>query len=157
MGLMLIFGVGLAGVAVALAVRGIALSRTRAAETVGKIGAYGFARKEQESQANTDTTGPLDRMAGRFGALFGDRFSPEQEGEMRMQLMAAGLYRLQPRKFLGYRIICALAVPAVVLWLLSTAGLPRGLIIVGALLSFVAGWQLPLTVVKRRAQRRSDQ
>lgn len=153
MTIFLLTGVILAGAAVALAARALVLSRTRAVETLDKIDSYGFARKTEE-----EPEGALHEALGGVAALFGAAVarasSKVDEADIRRQLMSAGLYRTNPRDFLGYRVISVISVPLVCAWLLASSHLPRIVVVVGLILAVVVGWRAPMTLLSLRANRR---
>jgi tight adherence protein C len=68
--------------------------------------------------------------------------------------MSAGMYRTQPRKFLGYRVISAVVAPAVWFWVAGTVGYPTPIAVLGLLLAFPVGWLAPMRFVRRRADKR---
>ncbi|HKH32052.1 MAG TPA: type II secretion system F family protein [Gaiellaceae bacterium] len=155
--IVVVSAVMLMGAALVLVARAVVLPRMRTAETLGQIDAYGFegAREGEGDAPGAPTTGPIDRLAGRVGGLAG-RFGGFREASLRRELVAAGLYSLAPRKFLGYRVLCAISVPAAWLWTASAAGYAGPLAVLGIPCAAVAGWVAPMTIVRRRARRRSD-
>ena len=153
----LLGGLLLAGVAVTLATRALAMPRARAAETLGQIDAYGFAGRKAESAKSGGSLQPaLDRLAYALGGTIAKRLGGLREEKLRAELMAAGMYGTTPRKFLGYRILCALGVPAVWLWSASAAGYPGALTALGVIFALAVGWVAPMTLVRKRAQRRFE-
>ena len=153
----LVGGLFLAGAAVALATRAVAMPRVRAAEMLGQIDAYGFAVRQLEPRSRGTLQTALDDMANAIGGLVASRFGGLREAKLRSELMAAGIYGTTPRKFLGYRILCAVCVPAVWLWSASTAGYPGALTVLGFLCTLPVGWLTPITIIRKRAQRRLEQ
>jgi len=147
----------LAGTSVALALRALALPRLRASETVGHIEAYGYASRKGDDAAPRPVRGMLDGVANLVGGLMASRLGGLREAQLRNELMAAGLYTLAPRKFLGYRILCAVCVPAAVIWLAATAGTGGAFVVFGGLFAVLAGWVTPMTIVRNRARRRLEQ
>jgi tight adherence protein C len=153
----LLGGLFLAGAAVTLATRALAMPKVRAAETLGQIDAYGFTGRKAESEARDGTLQPaLDRLAYALGGMIAKRFGGLREAKLRAELMAAGMYGTTPRKFLGYRLLCAFSVPVVWLWSASTAGYPAVLTGLGLAFALAVGWVAPMTVVRKRAQRRFE-
>jgi tight adherence protein C len=152
--LLLLMGLALAGASVALVARGAIMPRLRASETLGRIGSYGFTSKQEEESRPSAARTALDGVATSVGSLAG-RFAGFREASLRRSLVAAGMYGLAPRKFLGYRILCALSVPAAWIWLASTAAYPPLIAVTGTLLAVVMGWTAPMTIVRRRARDRS--
>src|SRR6266540_6302084 len=154
----MLVGLFLAGTAVALATRALAMPRARAAETLGRIDDYGFATSEKAEPRRGRTLQPaLDRLADTLGGVIAKRFGGLREAKLRAELMAAGMYGTSPRKFLGYRILCVVSVPAVWLWSASAAGYPGALTVLGFLCTLPVGWLTPITIIRKRAQRRLEQ
>ena len=143
---MLIFVVGLflTGIAVALLLRAAFLPRLNMAETIETIDGYGYAAHQPEQSSGGGVRAGLDDLAGLVGSLVGKRLGSIREEQLRRELMAAGIYTMPPGRFLGYRIISLLAVPATWIWVVVTIGVP-GLIGVLGL------------VVRNRARRRLEQ
>ena len=153
----LLGGLLLAGAAVTLATRALAMPRARAAETLGQIDAYGFTGRKTESAKSGGTLQPaLDRLAYALGGTIAKRLGGLREEKLRAELVAAGMYGTTPRKFLGYRILCAVGVPAVWLWSASAAGYPGALTGLGLIFALAVGWVAPMTLVRKRAQRRFE-
>jgi len=145
-----------AGASVALIARAVAMPRVRASETITQIGAYGYAARA-EDLASGAVRGTLDDIAGFVGGLVAGKLGGVKEAELRNELMAAGLYAATPRKFLGYRILCTICVPATWVWLATAADFPAFLALAGGVFSVVAGWVAPMTAVRNRARRRLAQ
>jgi tight adherence protein C len=153
----LLGGLLLAGAAVTLATRAFAMPRVRAAETLGQIDAYGFSGRKPDSPKGGGTLQPaLDRLAYALGGTIAKRLGGLREAKLRAELMAAGMYGTTPRKFLGYRILCAVGVPAVWLWSASAAGYPGALTGLGLIFALAVGWVAPMTIVRKRAERRFE-
>jgi tight adherence protein C len=156
--LTLILGLALVVVAVMLVARGLSLSRVRTTETLGQIPAYGFTHPTADPvQTTRPVSGTLDGIAGAIGSALARRFGSMQEATVRSELMAAGIYSLSPRKFVGYRVLSLVCVP--VAWLsvsVSMAASPL-LTAVGLVFAVWAGWVAPLTIVRNRARRRLDE
>jgi tight adherence protein C len=153
--LLVLIGLTLAGVSVALVARAALMSRLRASETLGQISSYGFVSRQKDSARASATRTALDGVAASVGGLAG-RFGGLREAALRRELVAAGLYGLAPRKFLGYRILCAIAAPALWIWLASAGNYSAFVLLVGTLVGLVLGWTAPMTFVRRRARGRSE-
>jgi tight adherence protein C len=154
--LLLLTGLTLAGASVALMARGAIMPRLRASETLGRIDSYGFTSKQPDDVGPSAARNALDGVATSLGGIAG-RFAGFREASLRRSLVAAGIYGLTPRKFLGYRILCAVTAPAAWLWLASTAGYSGLFAVAGAAFALVAGWTAPMTIVRRRARDRSQE
>ncbi len=152
----LIIGLGLTVVAVTLVLRALNMSRVRSAETVETIEAYGFTGRTETVLVKSGkharaTVDDYITKLGDFVARHVDALSSERA---RKELVAAGFYSLSPRKFIGYRVISAIGVPALCAWILALSSLPIWLIVVAAGLSVFAGWKIPVLIVHDRARRR---
>jgi tight adherence protein C len=152
--LILLIGLALTGAAVALMGRALVMPRLRAAETLGQIDAYGFSAAQAVDQPRTPLLAGLDGVASFVGGLVARHFSGLREAELKRKLMAAGLYRTAPRKFLGYQILCALCFPLTWIWTASSTGYPQAITAMGLILAFPIGWLAPLRIVRRRMDRR---
>ena len=146
----------LAGLAVALALRAVAMPRMRTADTVETIGAYGYAGHGAAGETGTGVRGLLDDVANLVGGLVARRFGGVREAELRNELMAAGLYRMPPRRFLGYRILCTVCVPAAWTWVAVTSAMPAFMTALGTIAALLMGWVAPMTIVRKRARRRLE-
>jgi tight adherence protein C len=155
--LVLVGALVLAGISVALVGRAVAMPRMRTAEAIGRIDGYGYSSRSAESVPGGSLRGALDDLANLVGGVVARRFGGLREAELRNELMAAGLYATSPRMFLGYRMLCAICVPAACLWLALTSSLPGFLVVMGTLMASLAGWTAPMTVVRNRSRRRLEQ
>ena len=76
---------------------------------------------------------------------------------IKRDLIAAGMYSVTPGRFLGYRVLCAIACPLLWIWLGATVGVkPVQLILVAGIIGFL-GWWLPARIIQRRAKQRLDE
>jgi tight adherence protein C len=147
----------LAGLSVALALRTLAMPRMRAAETVETIGAYGYSGHPADDEGGAGVRGLLDDVANLVGGLVARRFGGVREAGLRNELMAAGLYHMPPRRFLGYRILCTVCVPAAWTWVAVTSAMPALMALFGTVAALLMGWVAPMTIVRKRARRRLGQ
>jgi tight adherence protein C len=153
--IVLLLGLGLAGASAVLVARAAVMPRLRAAESVGRIGSYGFGAKPEDGGSSAARTA-ADGVASLLGGAAG-RFGGFREASLRRELVAAGIYGLSPRKFLGYRVICGVSMPLAWLWLASTGGYSPALAAAGIPIGLLMGWTAPMTIVRRRARRRYDE
>jgi tight adherence protein C len=154
--IVLLLGLALAGTSAVLVARAAVMPRLRASESVGRIASYGFA----SNQARERRQGPARNAVDGIASLVGDaagRFSGFGEAPLRRELVAAGIYGLAPRKFLGYRILCALSLPGLWLWLTSAGGYSGALVALGVPVAVLMGWTAPMSIVRRRSRRRFEQ
>jgi tight adherence protein C len=152
--LLLIIGLTLLIVAVILGVRALNFARVRSATTVQNIDLYGFTGRTESVLLDSGAGTGADDVVTRIGDVVATRFKGIDSDSIRRELVGAGLYTVTPRKFAGYRAISVVAVPALVLWALATAGLPTVVAILAAVLGIVIGWRAPLWIVQSRAKRR---
>jgi tight adherence protein C len=141
------------GVCALAVVRAAGARRVRTSQRLADIDVYGFSQDGGVSRSGV----PHDRAAGglsglveAIGQMVSTRFGSVREDELRTQLLAAGMYRTSPRVLLGYRVVAAVMLPAVVLAIASVSVLSVML----ALLVSVLGWMTPLVIVRRRARFR---
>ena len=155
--LVLLGALFLAGLAVALVARAVAMPRMRTEQAIGLIDGYGYAGAVGEAESGSGVKGALDHVANTVGGFAARRFGGLREAALRNELMAAGLYATSPRMFLGYRVLCAICVPAAWIWLALTMQLQPLLTAVGLIMAVLAGWTTPMTIVRNRSRRRLEQ
>jgi tight adherence protein C len=130
-------------------------SRARTLQRVADIETYGAVSATAlvgASGSGGHAAGGLSEVAGQIGGVVARRFGGVREADLRAELMAAGLYNVSPRTLLGYRVLAATMLPALVLLLGS--GSAVALLLAFAMVAL--GWMLPLTLVRRRARLRID-
>jgi tight adherence protein C len=152
----LLIGALLAGGAIALVARVVTMSRMRTADTLERIGGYGFAGRSADGSGERPVGTAVGEIAALMGNIVGGWFGKGREAQTRAQLMAAGLYNIPPRKFMGYRVLCAVSMPAVWVWTASASGTGGFLTAVGVLVAIFAGWSAPMVLVRNRARRRFE-
>jgi tight adherence protein C len=162
--LILLFGLLLIGAAVTLLIRAIVMPRLRSGETVAVIESYSFTAADGEvASPERDLSPPslaLRRWFGALAAVVGklvsERISEEKYEETRKRLVAAGYHTTSAAQFLGYRALAAILLP--IFWLLVTArhGSPL-IVIAGMMLMLLAGWTLPVTILRRRGEQRTQE
>jgi tight adherence protein C len=152
--ILLIIGLGLTAAAVFLVLRAANFGRMRSAARVDAIDLYGFTGRTESVLVDSGSAAPVDDPVTKLGGFVAERFGTFDSDKVRRELVGAGLYTVTPRKFAGYRAISVIAVPAVAVWALLTAGLPIIIVLVAGVLSVVAGWRAPLWIVQSRARRR---
>lgn len=153
--ILLLFGIALTGLAVALAVRALALGGIRRRNTLASIGSYGFAGTviSTEPPARHGPRAALDALATALGTVAVRRFASQREQDVRKLLRGAGLYHVRPETFVGYRLLATGGIP--LLWLLLSLG--SGLSVQRVAIIFfigMLGWVLPSFVIKRRGTKR---
>jgi tight adherence protein C len=151
MELLVVMSALLVGGAVALAGRAAVFGRIRSASRLAELAPYGFG---PESSVGVDE--PETRVGGvvrRVGDLTAERINAPEDDDLRRELMSAGMYRTSPRTLLGYRVLAALVLPILLLYVASGHVSPALAILLAAA-ALAGGWMLPLTYVRRRAHVR---
>jgi tight adherence protein C len=156
--LLLLVGVILTALCVALLGRAVALPRLRAISRIGQIDAYGFsASADGGPPAPQAVTGALNQLAKSLGSFFSGRMKGLSEADSRRELMAAGMYRTAPVTLVGYRVISAMGLLSIGLWLAASSELPAPVLPLIVLIMLGVGWLGPVTIVRRRARSRLEQ
>src|SRR5687767_15612404 len=124
--------------------RATVMPRLRASESLGRIGSYGFGSKQAQDSGPGSARTAADGVATLVGGAAG-RFGGFREASLRRELVAAGIYGLAPRKFLGYRILSAFSLPVTWLWLASTGGYSAKLAVLVTPVALLIGWMAPMT------------
>ena len=147
----------LVGAATALLVRAAAMSRADITRALTQIKAYGFrAERAVERPPARPLSTQLDGLAAMLGGFFAKRFENFREDDLRAQLQSAGMYTTSPRKFIGYRVLLTILLPAVWLWLVSTGAFSGFQSVVGFAFAFTVGWLGPMILVRRRSRLRLE-
>jgi tight adherence protein C len=155
--IILLIGVLLLGVAAALGIRALSAPRVAAAERLTQIGDYGFGRAEPEPKVERATLGDaVDHTATRLGDWAASHLGSFREEDIRKQLIAAGMYRVSPTTFLGYRVISTILFPLFFIWFVSIGGVGASLGIFLVALSLGVGWVLPMTYLRQRVNKRHE-
>src|SRR5712691_7673895 len=122
--LLLIIGIVLTGFSVSMLIRVTVWGgmREASAGVPKQVEPYGFARRTQEEETTDGVRGKLDDVATKLGAAVGARSTGSSEARTRRHLMSAGLYDVSPGRFAGYRIMAAVGLPILWIWLAATVG-----------------------------------
>lgn len=157
--ILLIIGIALAGLAVGLAAR--ALSASELGERVsgfrGRMETYGFGGGAETLENGATMRAKMDDVATRVGEAVGSRTRNRSDDRIRADLRAAGFYDVTPALFLGYRVLCAVGLTILWIWLAITAGVSPGLFVVGTLVVGFLAWAMPGRFVRERAKQRLDE
>jgi tight adherence protein C len=150
---MLVFALlalSLTGLAVGLLIWGIVLPRAHAAVRIDQIGNYGFPVASSALGAHDERSSPFADAARHIGSAVASRFAGYEQW-VHGQLMAAGIYRVASRTFLGYQALAAVTICV----LLVLAGARQGPIaIVMGVFAAAAVVLAPLIVVRGKARAR---
>jgi tight adherence protein C len=152
--LALLIGLVLVGTSIALALRAAAFGSARTNDTLENIAAYGFRAQLRERAGDSRARIRLTKLADGIGALYRRHTSEEREREVRDLLRAAGMYRMRPVTFLGYRILIAAGVALFWLWILSAAGAAAFAVLLLPLSAAAVGWIMPMFILRKRAAQR---
>jgi tight adherence protein C len=150
--LLFLIGIGLAGVGSALIARAALGSRGGETTHLAQIRRYGFIGGSRTQQARGALGGFVSRAAESVGAKLATQ--PQKADELRRQLVSAGMYRITPGRFLGYRVLATLGLPLIWIWLATSSGMSAFVAFVGTLFCGALGWWVPSQLVKDRARRR---
>ena len=157
--ILVIVGVLLLAFAIGIVTHVLSPKSEQSAKTIGQIRTYGFSRRGGESD---DSSGRMrerfDSLAGWLGSrMVGRGGDSTNLDRIRAQLVAAGIYKTSPGKFLGYRVLCTIGLPLLWIWFAVTVHVSPVLLVIVALLAIAGGWFLPLQFVKDQANRRLDE
>jgi tight adherence protein C len=148
-----LLGLLLTAAAVTFIARAFIVQRLRTAETLGRIGHYGFLGPAHFLRRE-GLRSLIDNAAAGLGQLLTEQLKLVNEEYLRKQLVAAGMYRTSPRKVIGYQLLLGVALPAIWIWIAVGVGVSTALTILGVLLALVIGWAGPSFVVRQRADAR---
>lgn len=152
--LFFVIGIALLALSTGLFVRAYAMNRMRAVENLGTIELYGYAHHDAaDPDAPAVWRELFDGVAGAIGSVVSTRFGGG-EAAVRKQLMAAGIYNLSPRKFMGYRVLTMVGWSGGWLFLNSIGVVGGGLAVLGFLGAILGGWLAPVRLVRWKAKRR---
>jgi tight adherence protein C len=150
----LLAGLGLLAAAVMLSLRALTVPRVRTIEALGQIPAYGYTGGAEPDR--TSARNSLDELASVLGASVGRYLSSMREDALRKRLLAAGLYGMPPRRFVGYQLLASVAAALFLSWVLVLRGSGGGAIFLAILFGFFLGWTVPRYVIARRARTRFE-
>jgi tight adherence protein C len=150
-----LLGCLLVALAISALTRAVAAPRLRTIENLARIDQHGYTA----AGINVPLAVPrrqqrFDTLAGAVGDALVRRFSSLREAELQRRLIAAGYYTVSARRFLGYRLLGAIAfaVPILVLCFLAHVTGLVGLAIAAA--AVTVAWVMPMSVVQRKADER---
>jgi tight adherence protein C len=150
-------GIVLLAAAVALIASAVLEPRVRRGEYLSTIEAYSYTGRPEALPGlsrEAQTRQRLDRLAATLGDFVAQKLLNVREDQIQRELVAAGFFRVGPRRFLGYRLIIAIVSGVVVLWLFSVSGKSAGVILVATVVATLFGWLVPNIYVHRRARLR---
>jgi len=151
---MLLIGLVLLAASVTLVLQAAGTGQVRRSRNLSQIGAYGFGATAVAPAPQGRLRVVLDDLATLAGNAAAARFSRIDETAIRNMLMGAGIYRIAPRRFTGYRVLSAIALALTWLWLSLVGSYGSATVIIGVPIAIIAGWTLPLSLLRRRGERR---
>jgi tight adherence protein C len=162
--LVLLIGLLLIAVSFALFARTLLLPRMRAADSLRQIDVYGFsgtaaAAADAEPQGRLPRLHlreGLDSLAGTVGAAIAKRVPSVSEENLKRILQGAGFYTLQPGRFVGYQALATIGLGGLFIWFALVGNANPFLSVVMVVTAILAGWSLPMAIVKRRARARAE-
>src|SRR5262249_39848201 len=120
------------------------------------IEAYGFAAEPiGQPGVARPAHRPLMGLAQRIGALVQGGLGVGEHG-VRRDLLAAGMYQTDPLTIVGYRVLAALALAGLWIWLAAVSSMSPIVIVLGVLFFGFLGWMLPALVIRRRGRKRTE-
>jgi tight adherence protein C len=123
-------------------------------ETISQIEtSYGFAAAP--SAAQTPHQSLLTSIPEHLGATV-QRFLGTGERGIRRQLLAAGMYEVEPATIVGYRLLALVAAALLWIWVALERDFSPVVLVLGLPLFGAMGWMLPMTYLNRRARERTD-
>jgi tight adherence protein C len=157
--IVLLIGLTLFGYAFWLVLKAVGFRRARIEETLASMRVYGFQGAAGPSVADAvkGVPGAVNDLATRLGAVVATRTGLMREEELRRELRAAGMYTTPPLRFMGYRVLLGIGLPVFWLWIGVSGHSSPAKVILGLILAFLAGWQGPLLLVRRRARYRLEE
>lgn len=127
---------------------------SRRRTTVGQIAGYGFSGAEP---VDLDVERPRRDLATALGEFVARRRAGQAEGDIRRRLVAAGVYKVSPRQFVGFQVLAAAGLFLFWLAVGGAAGLNTGIYVFGLVVFPVLGWFAPKIVLDRMVKRRFEE
>jgi tight adherence protein C len=151
------FGTLLVGLTARLLIHAIVLPRLKLSAHIRSIENYGFSvgdveGEDSRSRLNARVTEFAERV-GRFALRTVPALTPLRRGE----LAAAAHYDISPETVHGYRVIAAVALPALFTFYFLNNGGFSVLALFLVARAAVGGWQLPAIAIRKRGQDRLEQ
>ena len=153
----LILGFLFLAAAIRLVLWALTLPRVRMSAQVRQIRAYGFDADAIAPVTNErPSLGiPLERLASSIGRSV-QASVPALKPLARGQLVAGGVRRLSVDAFHGYRVMLGIGLPGLIILNGVGSGTFSAISVLLVPMSMLVGWQLPASVVRRRAQAHLD-
>jgi tight adherence protein C len=140
--------------AVGLGYLATAESRLRRSGNFEHIEAYGYAERTITDTKDREARKVFDAIAMSIGGAAAKQLRSLNEEELQRELVAAGLFGIGARRFLGYRVLVTLALPVALVWSCAELGASGSLLVLLAVAGVGLGWAGPTFFVHRRARLR---
>ena len=99
-------------------------------------------------------SGLIDRLADRVGGAMLPRIKASEQDDIRQLMASAAVYDTTPNKFLGYRVLTAVAFLGFWLLLGPAVGVSTVFYILLTPILALCGWTVPLSLLRVKADRR---
>jgi tight adherence protein C len=154
--LIVILAVVMLAIAVVLVTSAVLEPRVRRSEHMSQIEAYGYMVRTGSDGGRTrrPARAAIDDLAGSIGEWVSGHLLRVKEDEVQRELIAAGYFNIGARRFLGYRVLAAIVLPILTIWLLGLGGASAVVVFLAAIAGLVLGWIGPSFYVHRRARYR---
>lgn len=154
MAILALLAVALLAAAVGLGYLATAESRLRRSGSFEHIEAYGYAERSVPVAKGRDARRVFDLVATSIGDAAARQLGHLNEEELQRELVAAGLYRVGARRFLGYRVLLTMVLAAGFVWIFALLGASDSALALLALAGLGIGWAGPTFFIHRRARLR---
>jgi len=132
--------------------------QVRRSENLEQIEAYGYVgRDESVVLASKQMRERLDAAAAILGNIVANRLQNLREEDIQRELISAGYFKIGARKFVGYRLLLAIALPVVLVWFVGLLGASGIMLVLVGLGALGVGWMGPTIALHRRARLRLQQ
>src|SRR5215211_4177119 len=152
--LLLVIGVVSLATGLMLVLRGSTGPSGRSSARFAEIEAYGFsggAKVETQSPSR-----PLLSLANSLGRIAQRLLGTGEQG-IRRQLLAAGMYNVDPTTVVGFRVLGAIGLASFWVWFGVSGGFSGAALLIGTVALGGLGWMLPVVILSRRGRRRTEQ
>lgn len=149
-----LLAIALLAVAVAIGYMAASGSRLRRSGNLEQIESYGYGDRPTSPKTPRERRRIFDVVATSIGDIAARRFRGMDEEELQRELVAAGLFGVGARRFLGYRVLIALCLAIFLVWFFALAGASNVALAIFALAGLGIGWAGPTFFVHRRARLR---
>jgi tight adherence protein C len=153
---LLAIGVVLTGIAVATMGRVLfwSTNTNRSLGVPKRVEPYGFENRGKEETPASGVRGRFDALATSVGTAVAGKSQRGSQARLRRDLVSAGLYHVSVGRFTGYRVLCAVGLPLLWVWLAVTVGAKTPQTVLLTLIFAFVGWWMPARILQERAKQR---